>query len=534
MAVPVAAQTVGSCSPGDASAQLSDSDVRATVYNTGGLFYKPDVASAQYVVPKSTQLTALYAVNLWVGGTVGGQERVAGATFGETEFWPGPLLDGAALPDPTDCSAYDRIYTLHRRDLEQYEQSGTATDDLAEWPVGLGAPAVDAGGQPIRPTSRDQVINLAGGERPVLFGTEMAFWVTNDVGNAHQSTGSEPLGVEVQTVAFTVDSSDLRIEQATFYRFRVVNRNSQPIEDLRLTWWQDTDLGFASDDFQGTDPSRSLAFTYNDPEDGAYGTPPATGVDFLSGNLAASMALQNGSADRGDPHGDPIQYRNIQRARWRDGTPLTRLDRGYNPTPPDSEDGTSAPTPPEETTFAFEGDPTAGEFWSEFNADGEGSRLPGGNKRLASSTGSVTLRPGQAVDLDVALLFAQGSSNLDSVDRLFTISDLVQSRYDGDALFPAAPFTTDAEQDADGLRAQVRVAPNPARGDVRIRVEVDQPGAVRLDVVDALGRRVARLADGVWSAGGRDVAVSGLAPGVYLAVLDADGRRQSVRFTVVR
>ena len=59
-------------------------------------------------------------------------------------------------------------------------------------------------------------------------------------------------------------------------------------------------------------------------------------------------------------------------------------------------------------------------------------------------------------------------------------------------------------------------------------------GAARLDVVDALGRRVAVLADGDLGAGPHAFALPGLASGVYTARLSAGDAVQTVRFTVVR
>ena len=78
--------------------------------------------------------------------------------------------------------------------------------------------------------------------------------------------------------------------------------------------------------------------------------------------------------------------------------------------------------------------------------------------------------------------------------------------------------------------------PNPARSAVAVTAQLAQPGPVRLSVVDALGRDVAVLAEGVRPAGPLRVewSAAGLAPGAYVVVLDAGGARRSVRVTVVR
>ncbi len=79
-------------------------------------------------------------------------------------------------------------------------------------------------------------------------------------------------------------------------------------------------------------------------------------------------------------------------------------------------------------------------------------------------------------------------------------------------------------------------SPNPVRGRLALTVTLAEAGAVRLDVIDALGRVVATLADGETGAGVEALSLdtATLAPGVYTARLSADGAVQSVRFTVVR
>jgi len=76
---------------------------------------------------------------------------------------------------------------------------------------------------------------------------------------------------------------------------------------------------------------------------------------------------------------------------------------------------------------------------------------------------------------------------------------------------------------------------NPARGATAVRLSVDRPQAVRAELVDALGRRLAVLHDGLAS-GTVDLAVdaSALAPGVYAVRAQGEGWAEAVRLTVVR
>jgi hypothetical protein len=421
-----AAQSPGTCERGRAEAALDVSDVYALAFTTGSLFYGNGSAAA-HVVPKFSGRSPYYAAGLWVGGYVGGELRVAGATFYDFEFWPGPLDPATGRPvDPDDCAAYDRIWTVSVRDVEQYEATGTATPDLADWPVALGAEVIDGDGTPGN-------YDLAAGDRPRLYGSQTAFWVMNDVGNHHAYSETPPIGLEVRVHAFVVVSADDALNQAVVYRYTLLNRGGQPLTAARMGIWTDPDLGDAGDDYVGVDTARGLGYTYNsDDTDGTgqpptYGTaPPASGFDLLSDGLGAFVYGANvGAGDpTADPQNGPEMY-NVMRGLWRDGTPMT--------------EGSGGPA----TTFAFSGDPVTNSFWSMPCPNQPcGAPLNGGNIRFTIASEDFTLAPGAARTFDVALLTAFGADRLDSITRLRAASDLVQQAYDAGTLFDAAPTAT--------------------------------------------------------------------------------------------
>lgn len=428
------AQTPGNCELGTVESDLYSSDVVARLFTTGSLFFG-NSSEAAYLVPKATGLSPQYAAGLWVGGMIGGDLRVAGSTYSQFEFWPGPLSDGATLPNPDDCSDYDRIWNITVLDVDHYENGGDPTGDLAGWPVGLGAPAVDMEGQPITPSSREQVINLANGERPVIYGSQTAFWVMNDVGNVHENTLTEPIGLEVQVLAWSAISEDDAVNQATFYRYRLINRNTLPFEDAYFTRFSDPDLGDAGDDYVGADTSRGMAFVYNEgevdsPSSGGYGVPPAFGYDFLDEGIGSHVYYLGGVTY---PHIDPNSgeqiYQNMQ-GLWLDGSPIYENELGHA-------------GPGKTTTYAFPGDPVVGAFWSEENGDGMGTPPVGpGDRRHSVTTPTFDLAPGEHKDFHIALLFAWGDDRLDSIVDLRAASDLVQAKFDDGSLFETASLPT--------------------------------------------------------------------------------------------
>jgi hypothetical protein len=85
-----------------------------------------------------------------------------------------------------------------------------------------------------------------------------------------------------------------------------------------------------------------------------------------------------------------------------------------------------------------------------------------------------------------------------------------------------------------GVLSLAQNSPNPFAGATTLRFAVPAEGAVRLEVFDVAGRRVARLVDAVLPAGGhavtwdgRDAAGSRVASGVYLYRLHAGGQSTS-------
>ncbi len=80
------------------------------------------------------------------------------------------------------------------------------------------------------------------------------------------------------------------------------------------------------------------------------------------------------------------------------------------------------------------------------------------------------------------------------------------------------------------------LAPNPSSGPVTVGYALRAPGAVRVSVVDALGREVAVVAEGARAAGAHAARIDAqrLPAGVYAVRLVAGDRRETVRLVVAR
>ena len=545
------------CAPPTATAELANAGVRATLFTDGSLFGRR--GQGRYEVPAGSGREALRHAALWVAGRAAGDAadvRFSGVrdiTGGQSEFRPGPLGPGGA--PPADCSAFDRIWRVTLADIAAYNHTGVATADLAEWPHRLGAPVVDGDGDP-------SSYSLAGGDRPALLGDETAWWVMNDrAGYAPErpgSSGTAPVWLEVRVTAFTVSGpyAEQRLgldaevaaalHHATAYRFDLAYRGDVPLEEAGVGLYVDPDIGGASDDAFGTEAPLAMAYGYNRDavDEGGYGPrPPAVGISLAEapgGELTAMYPLFLSLDGGPSPEGLGLSAFGYMLARWDDDTPVTRGGDGYNPGSQDH------------TRTMFDGRPPA--FWSAVNTDGSGRAWQVPDARFVIAVQGGRWEPGDRARLTIAVPFAEplggasGPAHVTAVNRLLlqaapvvravarTIApDPELATITPEALPTSGPPPPPAEPEPELHRAVV--APNPMGAAGAIRLELPEPSALRVTVVDVLGRVVAEL-DGGERSGAASVALPALAPGLYVARIEAvsvSGRRATTRrFTVAR
>ncbi len=138
---------------------------------------------------------------------------------------------------------------------------------------------------------------------------------------------------------------------------------------------------------------------------------------------------------------------------------------------------------------------TPGDLADKLMAALQAANVPGADTRCTSKPAiSAFIRvakPGDAVsDLWMDL-------NVNSTTSSQNPIDLLQELYDD---FRGTVGVGFADAAPKGLRV-LSVGPNPARADVRVALDAEQALAVRADVFDAAGRRVAELASGAVAPG---------------------------------
>ena len=99
-------------------------------------------------------------------------------------------------------------------------------------------------------------------------------------------------------------------------------------------------------------------------------------------------------------------------------------------------------------------------------------------------------------------------------------------------------MTTGIEEQGQGAlpAPALRLGRNPVFERVELSYELERSGPVSCTVYDAAGKEVARLVDGIQSAGRHDVSwdAAGAAPGIYFVELTAAGSASAARLVKAR
>ena len=234
------------CAPPTSSADLDINNVRARIYNGGDMWWDL-VANARYEVPKvepgSGQVSrhALYAASIWIGGiddanilrTAGQTYRNNGAGY---DFWPGGIDTSSGNIQPEDCILYDKHYKIDAKEIDDFNnEGGNVPQSISSWPGNpfkpyqkTQAPFFDVDGDGKYNPKSFVPSDLIKSDYPNILGDQAIWWVINDVGNTHTKYGGQPIGIEIQSLAFAFSTSDA-IDNMTFYRYTLINRGSNSL-----------------------------------------------------------------------------------------------------------------------------------------------------------------------------------------------------------------------------------------------------------------------------------------------------------------
>lgn len=397
-----------------------------------------------------------------------------GRSSGDFDFWPGPLIfEGPqrGLTGRDTCARWDRFFVvtgenikIHLSNFRTAQTNGTSydpddiPDDVKGWPASGNPYFFDIHGFDLPDDAarglagywdenEDGIYDPVDGDFPMIeirgctepqFPDEMIFWIYNDAGNIHAESDGLPIRMEVQVQAFAYKTND-EVNNMTFQRYKLINRAIESINETYFAMWVDPDLGCFSDDYVGCDTTRSLAYVYNtDAADGTTGTTceggvntygteiPLLGVDYFRGpkdengnelGMSSFTYYNNAGSDPTPLPGtsDPQtvqEYYNYLSGKWKDGSPFTFGDDGY-------QDGASI-------NYAFPSTPNDVNGWSMCSAG-----LPVGDRRTVQASGPFILQPGAVNELIVGVVWVPNAVYpCPNIRKLLDADDIAQSLFD--------------------------------------------------------------------------------------------------------
>lgn len=428
------------CTASRSETDLNINNVRAHLRTGGDMWW--DLNRGLYIVPNvlpgEEEVSSLFSGGIWLGAyDDGGNLIMAAKQYNNgNDYWTGPLNPDLGTTEASECERWDIHFEVSGADIRALradflDPNSPGVDlepskGLKGWPArgnkdfktvhGFDILDYNQDLAPFIDVNGDNIYNPYDGDHPVIevtgcsktdyekavFADQMIWWVYNDNGNLHTQSNGNAMKMEIQALAFSYATTDA-INNMTFYRYKLLNRNKLALNDTYFSLWTDPDLGCYDDDFIGCDSISGMGYVYNkDANDdnpcganggSGYGTSvPALGVDYFRGPLDSAgnqigLSSFQYSVGQGAPQGTgqptgALQFYRLISGFWSDGTPITNGGTGYNP-------GSTT-----KTNFVFHDWPNDQNGWSMCHADGPNQQLGQFDPRFNHVSGPFVLLPG--------------------------------------------------------------------------------------------------------------------------------------------
>jgi hypothetical protein len=503
---------------------LEGNNIRAWIINSGIFdsdFRAP--AAPGFEWPIDSGKFAVYSAGLSIAALVNGHLRMAAASW-MGEFAPGYIVDSAGTPVARTDNRF-KIYSVKRTD------NWINNPDWLNWGnlVPYGAPYVDVNNSGHYEYMTDTP-GIRGAVQTVFCCLTDGFTETHSSGEGFGG-GTLPMYAESHVTAWAYDLPGLRDVQ--FLKWAVINKNNSQWNNTFFTVLCDADVGYAVDDYAGSDTTRHLGFMYNcdSVDELGYGLcPPSFGIDLLKGavnmNLSpsveygmSSLVTYTGSSNPGptcekDPTGDTQGAYWFMKGFKKDGTPWVIPNT----------------SPPQTTKYCYSGDPETQTGWTEKSGSVWNCQSLYGNfispdpcrdMRFALNSGSenLTVNPGDTQTVMIAQFIARGTNNLNSVTKLKQLDDFIQAFVDNGFVIGVNPVSNEVPNNY----ILYQNYPNPFNPSTKIKFEIpygvkSEKSKVKMVIYDVLGREVKVLHD------------EQLSPGTYEVDWDASNYPSGVYF----
>jgi hypothetical protein len=549
---------------------ININNINALISPFGDHFW--DFKTPHFEVPRGSGKEAVFSHSLWIAGydnidslhLASERYRQVGA-----DFSAGPV---STLYDSNYLLKWNRVWKLNKMDITYHINNWNhigyiPIDAIAKWPAhGDGSLGQSQNIAPFYDSNSNGTYEPLLGDYPLIRGDQAVYFVYNDATFNHTESKGEQLGVEIHGMAYEYDRpDDSTLNNTLFMHYDILNKSANNYHNAYLSLFADFDLGYANDDFIGTDVANGMIYGYNGtPFDGsgqplAYGEhPPSIGEKIIGGPLLDPDGIDNPAGEcnyglNGLNFGDGISdnerygmtnsmffinngpqatsdpaiaadYYHMMSNTWKDGVHLTfggyghPLVGGVGPDCNFFYPGTSDTT----CNWGTQGvQPNGGYnqngfFWSEAS----NGNTPEDRRGIAS-IGPFAFSAGQSIPLDYCFTFARDYSG-DNLSSLELLRERTKNMIPSLPGLIAIPKTYAG---IDELKAEplLKVYPNPAKDKVNIVSGLKVKTAYQL--YDVRGELVS---SGYLLPGTNRLDLSGFRSGVYVLKCGLSNNRIAV------
>lgn len=538
---------------------IDANNISALISPFGNHFW--DLRNSHFEVPKGSGKTAVFNHTLWAGGLdQNNQLFFAGEKYRQVgkDYFQGPIT--SAVIDSSFSKLWNRVWKIDkekiRYHINNWNKAGyTPIDAIASWPAhGDTSKGESYHIAPFYDKDGDGHYSPMQGDYPLIRGDQAVYFIYNDFAGIHTESEGARLGIEIHGMAYEFDRPDDSVLNNTlFFHLDILNKSAYDYHDTYISLFTDFDLGYANDDYVGTDVTHGMVYAYNGTEiDGngepeAYGEhPPAFGLCLLGGpfmnadgtdnpdsgcgyntaqfnfgdgvadnerlGLCGSITFTNGGGYYCTEPAVAIEYYEYMKNIFTDGTHLNYGAAGH------PQYGSVGP----DCMYIYPGDSDTlcnwgtggvlpnggynqnGYYWTEGTAGNDPN-----DRRMLAETGPFTFAAGQTQPLDYCFIFARDyqGNNLTSLDLLEQYSEILTSQAENLTLLPQTYYSVKEKYQSDRLK----VIPNPVTDRVRIVSPESSASPFLISDINGQVRKSGNLVNGT-----AEVNLNDLKPGVYV------------------
>jgi hypothetical protein len=422
------------CAFAQEQATIASSNLEAIIANKMAIFgdlFDPQNTFSKFEIPKSEGKSPIYLSNLWITGTNEDSTAIFSSSetykgySGNVSLWgTGPITTNTS---PDVFQTYNRVWSITKLQINIHKAAFNdpqyqIPEVIKNWPANgneqYGESKVLA---PYEDVNKNGSYDPKNGDYPIIVGDNAVLCIFNDASNPNG------FGIEVIRMVYTYNNT--AAANNLFVNYTVKNRSANTYRNVRLSTWNDFDIGNASDDYVGSVPTKNAILAYNgdnNDEDGQQGqigygvNPPAFGTKFLNATSASSLYYNIEGGINGEPR-EPIDYYYYANAYWQNGTPMYYGGNGIIGTGGTADSNLRV-------NHMYPGHP-ADTTWNEVNAGNQPS-----DRRILMSTEAYDLAPTETICLDLAYCYGRYSGvtpyEFAGYDSLMAAFDSTQKFYD--------------------------------------------------------------------------------------------------------